>query len=297
MVGGLIVDPAAPAALRDSGSYAWAVASAWRGDLMLLARTLRAAVLAITRADGAVPGCFVEIAVRDDVELFRSPADLKEWATPRAALRFDAIRVAVRGTATDLDLRIARGRSTAITLPDIPGVMLEVGSTASDGRAIKVLNDVRPSVGRAGFRRTLARGRIPLNPEPITGTDPAVRDRTLHERVERRIGRFAWPYLALTYGITAVFVAASDALAGTHFFDTPWSLLIVVFAPLPVLYGLLAVAQRDDLPIGPRTYALLFPAVELAEVTVGRRIARFAGRLALAAPVASIGVLVNAALT
>jgi hypothetical protein len=75
------------------------------------------------------------------------------------------------------------------------------------------------------------------------------------------------------------------------------SLVIVVCAPLPVLWGLLLVAQRDDLPIGPRVYALLFPAVELADVSPGQRIARFVVRLVVTGLLASIGVLVNALLT
>lgn len=294
---GLIVDPDLPSPRPTDGPHAWAVWSAWRGDVPLLLRVIRAAAWHVANVDGEAPRCYVNVVVRDDVEQFRSPADLRDWVTPEAVRRFRAILIHVGGRETWAELAIVRELNQYVMAPAIPGVTLDVYS-ADPERAERVRNGTAVAVGRGGFRWALRLRRmlprVERGAEPVWGSGPG-RDDALEKRVQLRDRR------ALVAGpLLNQVVASGAALAIDRIVDLGVSVLVtlsvigLVPGLLMLLAGLLPFEARMSAFNWLQGWAL--PAIALTDLTPGRRLLRFVGSLLSASALAAVSLAAGSAL-
>lgn len=290
---GVIVDPAWAEPLRRSGAYGWAVWSVWRGSLPQLYQIIRTAVLAVGEADDALPRCFVEVAEHGNVERFRSPVDMREWLTPLAAVQFEGIRVAVRGRATDVDLRIVRANGEAISLEGAPGVVLEVGAPAG-ADVVGVRDAIARGVSRGGFRRSTEPVRWPRDGDDAhLSEDEAGYQAALARRIAKRANDLSTAYAVAAFALIAAYLAADD-LFDLGPFEGARNYVFAILVVVGVArYFRRFVPDRLRQWLRTRIDDAVFPAVEMAETTPGRRLGRAATRVAAFAFAPVAGALVK----
>lgn len=272
----------------------FAVFSAWRGDVGLLCRTVRSAARAVQLAtrekgDEREPECIVEIAVDNDVEVFDSAEDLREWVTMRAIRDFKTVRVCVTGGGYELDLRISRAPSR-LGLPYDPAVALTVSSDdAADENGVDAIrNQVADTLSRGGFW---------FSREPETGNGAATLEEALRNRVSRRNRQMAFLYgglfAAAIIAVPIVAALTNDEAAAddTYFFIAAGVALLGIPLAVWISKILGAKARRWIRSVVDRA---VFPAVEIADVQPGRRWIRIGMRLVPVVLAPAVGPIVEA---
>jgi hypothetical protein len=191
----------------------------------------------------------IELYVKGDVERFESPDDFLERASLNALQRFDALRICVGGSSVEVVVTAAR---TEFESRDMRrGVTLEVRGSSS--AIAEVMGAVTASITRGGFWFS----REPRTGDTRAGLVAAQED--LHSCRRRNV----FIALALPLGASALITlfALSDWwIEGPARIALP---LVAVFLGLAVL-----------LQWRPRWVDILFPAIDIADVTPGRRTLR-----------------------
>ncbi len=241
---------------------AWAAFSAWRGDPPLLAQALVVAIRAIGERYGRVPSCDVVVRVPGtrggpggerliDEEQFDSPEALAKGPTPQALRRWTEATAVVKGeqhTAT-----IVLCRRPPWKLRGEGAAKEGVTVTVEGPHARQVLAPIAASVSRGGFRKS----REPESGEDGSGPDAA------RDRLAARRAKAIWGY-ALFVGLCIGVLAAALGWVVAKAIDEDAGAAAIVVAAAVALVAVLAARHT------------LFPAVEIATVTPGRRFARLA---------------------
>jgi hypothetical protein len=278
--------------------YAWAVWSAWRGNLPLLAHTARVMCAAVAEAEGSDAKVEIEFAVRGDVERFESVEDMTERVTPQAVARFAGIRIGASAGSTAVELRLVRRTTPAVALVHEPGLVLHVGGR-STAAAESVRDRVQLTVSRGGFgwaiRRWLVLPVVGPSREPVCGSDADGWKVALGRRVSVRE---IYYLVSVSLLMAALLMGVTYAPADPEDLTGVLLVLTLVLAPTQAALILLQTAKPGTAlgRLKSRVWSLGFPAVELADVTPGRRASRLLVRLAAGAVVAAIGLGVDALL-
>jgi hypothetical protein len=249
------------------GSDAWGVTSSWRGDLKLFARIVERASQLIGETAQPTP-CRIEFAVRDDLERYHSVQELLDRAPAGTLRSFTAARIRVGETGLYAEVcfgRKATQSDSALKAP--PGVLLVVHSDGTVQKEVveRIRNELSVVVARGGFPRSRA---------PTTGPEPSGADweTALSER-----WRLRQTYAqAIFGGITILVLLAAyvvytllSAHEGEGFDGHLDSLGLPAYSG-----GVFVVAQIVSFPMSN----FLFPAIEIADVTPGRRLVQIVGR-------------------
>ncbi|MDQ3677293.1 MAG: hypothetical protein M3401_10900 [Actinomycetota bacterium] len=258
-------------------SAAWAVWSAWRGDRVLFARVVRAAVYEIEHAFGEQPTCLIEVAVKGDIERFASADDMLEHATAQALRSFDSIKVTVEVGPSSAALVVARKPTPPLSEHEVPGAVLLVRAA---GPARNSVGSVRDGIAAAFDRGGFAWVKPHRDVGGLGRARPVLMGRV---RARRR-------YLAAAYGIgvgaASVIVIGALAVAGV---DVSESLAVAVGSAPAIIGGLAGLFES----LWPRLRDAVFPAIEIAERTPGRRLAHLTLRGASLAAAPLLGALVK----
>jgi hypothetical protein len=259
---------------------AWAVFSAWRGNRALFARAVEIAIAEIGAVEGSPPACEIVVHVRDskgphapgpliDEERFQDPDAFVERLTTQALGRWTQVDAVIGGTAHHASIRMRRGD------PETRGVSLTVAHddvSAADG-VRRIRDRIAAGISRGGFRSSS---------EPTVGEDDG-RGWDRDAALARRIGRRQRTVLRLA--------VLSGLLAGGALTLLGWAIAAALttgsggevgaaIAALLLFVGVLGYRDR------------LFPAIEIANVTPGRRIFQLATRGLGAGTLVSVGVQV-----
>ena len=263
-------------------SAAWAVWNAWRGDPALFARVVRAANYEVEQAFGAPPICSIEIAVNGDVERFTSADDMLEHATAQALRSFASITVSVRVGDADAALVVARKPTAPLTDYEVPGAVLVVSATGPEQQRVRSVRDgIATAFDRGGFAWA----------KPHRGDGGLNRARSeLMRRVGTRRRQLAAAY-GLGVGAASAIVIGALALAGVDVSEG----LAPAAAAAPVIIGGLSGSGLLEW-LWPRLREVVFPALEIADTTPGRRIARLSFRVVSLAAAPLFGALVKSAI-
>ncbi|MCA1698992.1 MAG: hypothetical protein LC790_08855 [Actinobacteria bacterium] len=270
-------------------NVAWAVWNAWRVDPPLFARVVRAANHAVEHAFDERVRCSIEMAVKGDVEHFTSADDMLEHATPQALRSFASITVTVTASECKAGLVVARKPTTHLPWDDlneavqeeeqdqVPGAVLVVNASGGARKqAESVRDDIAAAFDRGGFARTKSRG--------YGGRNQA--REALIRRISTRRRQVA-STLGVALVVASAIVVGVLAIAGVAITQ---SLAFAVGVGPAILGALSGAGLLSRLP------NLVFPAVEIAQTTPGRRITRLSLRIVplVAAPLS--GALVKSLL-
>jgi hypothetical protein len=283
----------APAAAPASGpadapATAWAAFSAWRGDQRLFSQAVHAAQRSVERAEGAAPECEITVTVpgskpaRDgggehrrlfDEERFTDPGGFATDLSRQALIRWTEIRGAVTGGRYRVDIRLRRGGEDS---DHLPGVTLAVADERPDSgsQARDIRERVAASLSRGGFRRAhepewgeeAAGGREPGGAR--TAAAPRALEAALARRYEHRERLVLGIAVAVGFAAALVVTAIGWALSRLISADASSGPVIVAAAVTGILLLLGVVAMRRS----------LFPAIDMANVTPGRRMAQLVTR-------------------
>jgi hypothetical protein len=259
---------------------AWAATGAWHGDLKLFARIAEKAIEEV-RACGQRPHCRIEFEVRDDLERFGSVREMIDLVPASTLRSFHTACIRVAGAAMKVEVRMGRTRSPLKEMfHGIRGVAVEVRSEGG-------IEEEALTRTRDGVARVVARGGFRWARKPARGLDPDRRhlESALNVRTHaRRINAQAF-----FISVAALLLPLADAVED------------LVQAPgedAEILAGLLE--QPLFIPVfftatQAASYLLtpfIFPAIEIAGTTPGRRFLQVIGRSGLVT--AAVGVLVKA---
>ncbi|HEX6665773.1 MAG TPA: hypothetical protein VF081_04190 [Solirubrobacterales bacterium] len=247
-------------------TVAWAATSTWRGDLKLFARIAEKAVEEVTQ-EGQPANCKIEFAIRDDSETYDSVSKLLEWVPASTVRSFSSARIIVGGAGLEVAICFGRKKphDRAAFACDL-GVAIRVSSDgAVDEETIARI--------RTGMAKLIARGGFPWGAHPSEGpTDenPDL-DAALSKRWRERQGwsqaiflAVALAVIGLAYAVyTLVELDAKDKPDGLLEPGNPIATVIVV-----------SVVQVASFFLSN----LIFPAIQIADVTPGRRILQVVGR-------------------
>lgn len=260
---------------------AWAVTSSWRGDLKLFARIAEKASQAVGEA-GQPKNCQVQFAVRHDLETYHSVEDLLERAPASTLRSFNSARIQVGEPGLRVEVRFGRKKAHSEAELDFQkGVSVQV---SSDGAVTaETVARVRDAISVV-----VARGGFSWADLPTAGPSGSHEDREAAqtERWRRRQGSAQAVFasvtiLALLFAyVVFVLVTAEDGGKAGSDGDLPDPLSAGSFA-----IGVLLFAQGVSAPIS----TFLFPAIEIADVTPGRRIFQVVSRSGVVT--AAVGVV------
>jgi hypothetical protein len=197
--------------------------------------------------DGRSSRCVIELHVLGDIERFDSPDEFVEGVSGQALRNFDSAAICVRDESSSVTVTFSRR--------ELRGVTLEVeGRKGARPTPTAIKDAVAPSITRGGFRR--AQGPR----EAQTGADVLRAHRDLNHR---RAGRLALAHSVAFGGLC--FLTLLLLLGESFTRSLSWGL--GGFAVLCV--GLVFVGRK-----WPHLTDPVFPALDLADVTPGRRNAR-----------------------
>lgn len=241
--------------------------SSWRGDLKLFARIVEKATQLVGEAGKPTP-CRIEFAVRNDLERYHSVDDLLE-RTPAGTLRsFNSARICVGEAA--LRVEVCFGRKTNNSVPALeasPGVSVDVNSDGTVGQEVveRLRDGVSVVVARGGFPRSRLPATGPESGGPDMKTALAERWRLRQTYAQ---GFFAGvTVLTLLVAFVVYSLLAAEDGEGIDGSVGVWGMLAYVGT-------VVGVAQVVSFPLS----TFLFPAIEIADVTPGRRMIQVIGR-------------------
>jgi len=248
--------------VKSQSKTAWAVTSSWRGDIKLFARIADKATQMVGETGQPTP-CRIEFAVRNDLERYHSVDELLE-RSPASTLRsFNSARIQVGDAA--LRVEVTFGRKASHSNPAFeasPGVSVEVSSDGTVDQ--EVIERVRTEVSVV-----VARGGFPRSRPPATGPTSGGPDRKVALADRWRLRQTSAQIVFA--GITALVLTVAFAIYSLFTKNNESHTAVNVAAYVAAVIG---VAQVASFPIS----TFLFPAIEIADVTPGRRIVQVIGR-------------------
>lgn len=256
-------------------SEAWAATGSWRGDLKLFARIAAKAVNEIEAAKQ--PGeCRIEFAVRHDLDAYGSVEELLERVPYSTTRNFLAARIVVGAAPLLVEVEFGRKRDE------------EAAFNCRYGVAVRVTSDGTVDAATVGRVRTevtkvVARGGFEFLKGPTEG--PTEERGDLAEALLRR-----WQerrrYTQLVFGGITLAVGMVAQIFGLVFGDDGEIGSGASFALFTVI--IVAAVQAISYPLS----MAIFPAIELADVTPGRRMLKVVGRSGLISAAVGIGATV-----
>ncbi|HVD85937.1 MAG TPA: hypothetical protein VNB59_00865 [Solirubrobacterales bacterium] len=269
---------AAAAAEGGTGTTVWAATSSWRGDLKLFGRIAEKAIDLVEGADCPAP-CRIEFSIRDDVERYDSVPKMSRKVPGSTIRSFAAARIRVGSAALWIDVCFGRKRHPPVDLACPRGVSVEV---SSDGT---IDEDSLESI-REALLTVVARGGFPWGRPPAHGPDAedpslpeTLRELHAYRRAVTQLAFAGVGLLLLGIGLLVYRLVEAGAGGGASLPPIP--------DPLVFSIAVLVFAQLILLPLSP----LIFPAIEIADLTPGRRILQVAGRSGILT--AAVGVAVK----
>lgn len=240
---------------------AWAVTSSWRGDLKLFARIADKATQMVGETGKPTP-CRIEFAVRNDLERYHSVDELLE-RSPASTLRsFNSARIQVGDVALRVEVTFGRKADSNLAFEASPGVSVEVSSDGTVDQ--EVIERVRTEVSVV-----VARGGFPHSRPPATGPTSGGPDRKVALADRWRLRQTSAQIVF--GGITALVLTVAFAIYSLFTKNSESHTVVNVAEYVTAVIG---VAQIASFPIS----TFLFPAIEIADVTPGRRIVQVIGR-------------------
>lgn len=248
--------------LVEPKAEAWAVTSAWRGDARLFAGIARAALQ-------VVPGketCF-EFVTRRHVEAYGSIQDFID-RVPASTLRsFTSARIRAGDKSLFVECSFGRRRPTEeVPFRSPLGVTVKV--TSDDPSRHEIVQNTRTTLARVIERGSITRAKPPIEgpteeqPDPVKALERASGIRTGVVQILFLLVSLAT--LVTAYGVFQL-VVNRDEVGG-------FSISFGNFAELlPIA---VVIAQAASYPLS----TLLFPAIEIADVSPGRRFLSVVGR-------------------
>jgi hypothetical protein len=263
----------ADAAVDTSGRWAWSAWTIWRGDLKLLARAARVALLAVGGDEGSAK-VEIAIAARGDEEKFDSVDDFVEQVTPQAMSRFTRLTIRARAKGRSAEVLMARKRDSSFPFLNTRGLVVQAWVEGDDDGAIEKAQAMCEEL-----RVTLRRGSLPWTRGlKQTETSP----RTSIAELLGGLGRRR----TMTTMLIVTFLASLPFYA----FFTLLSLDLIKVNDLDGVVIYLLVAQTLILVVGLPAARIVMPPIELAEITPGRRMARLIGRSGLVTVLAGLAL-------
>jgi hypothetical protein len=256
----------------------WAATTSWRGDLRLFGRIVQKAVDLIEPTGLSTP-CSIEFAIRDDLERYLSLSELFALV-PNSTLRsFEAARIQVGSDPLSVEVCFGRRRRLVESIPCPRGVSVEVRSDGSvEEESLKAI--------RESVTTVVERGGFAWAQRPQRGTSGS-RPTLVEALKERRSYRLRVTQLGYATVSLALFGAA---LLAYRLIEATDSGIDLPSIPDPIVFAgaVLAIAQFLSIPLSP----LIFPAIDIADLTPGRRLLRGVGRSGVLT--ATVGVVVKA---
>jgi hypothetical protein len=254
---------------------AWAATSTWRSDLRLFARLAEKAREEI-EARGITADSKIEFAVRRDFECYDSVERLLERGPSNTIRSFNSARIKVGSDSLRVEVEMGRkdpdeGAAFSCDL----GVALKVTSGVVND---SVLREIRDSMAKL-----IARGGFSWGKDPTLGPDnqhPDLGDE-LKSRWKKRHFWAQLIFAAVTTCLGLATLAAIFILEPGGDFDTdgPPEHLVLYFG------SVLGAVQAFSFFFATS----LYPAIELADRTPGRRILQIAGRSGLLSAAVGVG--------
>ena len=253
---------------REDTTVVWAATSAWRGDVKLFAQIAERAIAELEALGEADVDCLIEFAVRDDVERYKAAQDLFDVIPASTLKLFSSARIHVTGTSIRVEVCFGRKRAAKnADFVDPLGITVQVSSRRPD--RTDELDSVRSAVVCS-----LKRGAFFWAADPVEGPSENRAD-LMAALNRRRKKRQALVQLLLIGMALLVVVLAFVALT---VFDTASgstdSLPVEEMLALAVVVAIAVLVQGIATPLAN----FIFPAIEIADVTPGRRIFRVVGR-------------------
>jgi hypothetical protein len=246
-----------PAKKREE-PWAWSLGTTWRGELRLLAHVAR--VTREVAAGGEGPAKLtVAVFARDDCEEFQSPEEFVERVTPQALRTFSLLSIKARRGGVAAEVLFARKKLYEPPFGGAWGVVVRARAGKGGEEEAKAMCDRLRIVARRGCT-IWTRGLRKVETAPRL-----VLQRKLLEMDGRRA--------VLTKGLVTLLASipflvvgllSSDDLPGKD----------AEKAAIPYLTG----AQMLILFVGPLLGGVILPAIEVAELSPGRRFLRLLGR-------------------
>jgi hypothetical protein len=241
---------------------AWALCPGWRGSPDLLAHIPRAADWALKDLGEDRPRCKVTVCVADDVERFNSPRAFRHDVTNDALRHFESIEFGVAGNGLEVSITLARrGRKHENWFKR--GLLLEVTETAAripdHKAALEQVRTLRNNV-LAAVKRGVSTEESIKTGDSLAGLTAEAISR--QERQSRR--RWA----IVSGALLVVFVGVYLAWIWRSEQGDDW------VTPLYAVGGFVLGA------IVPALIAVLYPSVEVSEVTKAQRTMRGVSRAA-----------------
>jgi len=245
-------------------SEAWAATGSWRGDLKLFARIAEKAADGIA-AKGQSAETQIEFAVREDHETYDSVEDLLKRVPANTTRGFRSARISVGGPGLRADVRFGRKKPEDAAPSCQKGVAVEISSdgAVNDGAVAEVRSAVAKVVARGGFEWVRPPTEGPTEEHGSLAETQAGRWREREIATQAIFAGITLVVLAITAAIFFLFVDDGQTASD---WEGLLSIVGVVAAVLGVSQGL---ANWLSLQI--------FPAIEIADVTPGRRLLRLVG--------------------
>lgn len=245
--------------------WAWSVWSAWRGDPRLLAHIARVAC-EVVEEGGKHPSLQISVEARDDREEFPSVERFLAEVTPQALSCFTRLSVVAQGENAVAEVLMARKAVYEPPFGGSWGVVVRVrasGGTPAQRseRALAMCDRLRVAVRRGGFRWT--RGMR----KSETGSA---------EEIRQRLFALGGRHKALTHGLVTMLASTPFWLAGGL-----QSVGVMSDAESKGTLNYLIIVQCLILTFGAPLTGMVMPAIEVAEMTPGRRALRLIARSGL----------------
>jgi hypothetical protein len=254
--------------VEGKAARTWAATSSWRGDLKFFGRIVQRARDEV-RDLGHPDPCRIEFAVGpDDVESYESVEEMLALVPPSTLQKFSSARVRVGSEPLCVQMCFGRGKfqfrkKAAFTCAS--GITIEA---SSDGAVSEVnLERVRNSVAAVLERGAFFWARKPTRgPRPGGPTLEEARAKRWNKRESSALAAFFVIAIALWSAWTAVgrFARAEGEDLGVFSEE-----------PDPTFIG--AVAGIGSVLSVPFS-TLIFPAIDIADVTPGRRLLQTVSR-------------------
>lgn len=254
---------------------AWAATSSWRGDLKFFGRVIQRARDEARRLK-CPDTCCIEFAVGDeDLERYESVEDMLALAPASTLRSFSSARVQIGSKSLCIKMRFGRGQKLPLGLDAFirpkaafscpSGITIEVTSDGAVGQGDleSVRNAVAAVVARGGF--FWAR---PPTSGPLSG-GPGL-DEVRAKRWGMRKASAQVVFLFIAVGLLLV-LAVVGHFAGSKNETDSFSRTLSEPA---FLIGVVTVAQLVSFPLS----TLIFPAIDIADTTPGRRMIQVIGR-------------------
>lgn len=257
---------------------AWAVSSAWRGDLRLFGRIAQKAIEEVTAFSRPAP-CEIEFAVRNDCERYASVEDLLEFVPGSTLRSFNSARIRVGTRDLLVEVRFGRKRAHREAAFHCPfGVSVQVHSNGDV--PVASLRQIRDAVAKVVARGGFARAK----PVHGIGESEVGMKKALAHRWQRR-GVLLQALLLLISGAVLLCVGVVVRVISLYAGSTGFSDFLL---DPRVLSGVLGLTQ----PLPYLFPTFLFPAIEIADTTPGRRFIQNLGRSGVVT--ATVSVIVKA---